>query len=170
MLDVLDPSKSCTASATSKPALDFFPNSDLETQNLLCFSTYRHLVYQNASKSTDLFFEEDLPVLAMPERTKPPPDESVTYSSGTHEGPPDLRILHYNDVYHVDSSSAEPVGGVARFMTLIEHYRDREKFSGQPDPITLFSGDAFNPSLESSVTKGMLTPLGFVILIYPRVS
>lgn len=52
---VLDPSKSCTASATSKPALDFFPNSDLETQNLVCFSTYR-LVYQNASKSTDLFF------------------------------------------------------------------------------------------------------------------
>lgn len=92
----------------------------------------------------------------MPERTKPPPDESVTYSSGPHDGPPDLRILHYNDVYHVDSSSAEPVGGVARFMTLIKHYREDEKFQGQPDPVTLFSGDAFNPSLESSVTKGML--------------
>ena len=91
----------------------------------------------------------------MPGRTTPPPDESVTYSSGAHNGPPDLRLLHYNDVYHVDSSSAEPVGGVARFMTLVKHYREDEKFGGQPDLITLFSGDAFNPSLESSVTKGM---------------
>ena len=91
----------------------------------------------------------------MPGRTTPPPDESVTYSSGAHNGPADLRLLHYNDVYHVDSSSAEPVGGVARFMTLVKHYREDEKFGGQPDLITLFSGDAFNPSLESSVTKGM---------------
>ncbi|KAI0473198.1 Metallo-dependent phosphatase [Xylariaceae sp. FL0804] len=86
--------------------------------------------------------------------TKPPPDESVTYSSGAHSGPPDLRILHYNDVYHVDSSSAEPVGGAARFMTLVNHYRDDAQFRGQPHLLTLFSGDAFNPSLESSVTKG----------------
>ena len=104
----------------------------------------------------------------MPERTTPPPNESVTYSSGTHEGPPDLRILHYNDVYHVDPSSAEPVGGVARFMPLMEHYRDREKFKGQPDLITLFSGDAFNPSLESSVTKGMITTVDLKLLLYPH--
>ncbi len=95
----------------------------------------------------------------MPERTKPPPSETVTYSSGTHDGPPDLRLLHYNDVYHVDSSSAEPVGGVARFMTLVKHYREDEKFQGQPDLLTMFSGDAFNPSLESSVTKGMFCAL-----------
>ncbi|KAI1874325.1 uncharacterized protein JN550_002904 [Neoarthrinium moseri] len=92
--------------------------------------------------------------LAMPEKSKPPPDESVTYSSGKHDGPPDLRILHYNDVYHVDSSSAEPVGGVARFMSLVKHYREDPKWKGQPDLVTLFSGDAFNPSLESSITKG----------------
>ncbi|KAI1081523.1 Metallo-dependent phosphatase [Whalleya microplaca] len=91
----------------------------------------------------------------MPEKKiKPPPDESVTYSSGTFDGPPDLRILHYNDVYHVDSSSSEPVGGVARFMTLVKHYKEDDKFKGQSNLITLFSGDAFNPSLESSVTKG----------------
>lgn len=96
----------------------------------------------------------------MPERTKPPPDESVTYSSGVRDkGAPDLRLLHYNDVYHVDPSSAEPVGGVARFMTLIKHYRESEEFQGQPDLVTLFSGDAFNPSLESSVTKGMFRNL-----------
>lgn len=67
---------------------------------------------------------------------------------------PSLRLLHYNDVYHVDSSSAEPVGGIARFMTLIKEYRDGEKFKGQPVLVSLFSGDAWNPSLESSVTKG----------------
>lgn len=90
----------------------------------------------------------------MPEKAKPPPDESVTYSSGTHDGPPDLRLLHYNDVYHVDSSSAEPVGGAARFMTLVQHYRDDAKWKDQPNLVTLFSGDAYNPSLESSITKG----------------
>ncbi|ORY68900.1 flagellar associated protein [Pseudomassariella vexata] len=88
------------------------------------------------------------------EKSKPPPDESVTYDSGNSNGPPDLRLLHYNDVYHVDPSSAEPVGGVARFMTLIKQYRDDETFKGQSDLLTFFSGDAFNPSLESSITKG----------------
>ncbi|KAI8630036.1 Metallo-dependent phosphatase [Xylariaceae sp. FL1651] len=84
-----------------------------------------------------------------------PPNESITYSSGSSSGgAPDLRILHYNDVYHVDSSSSEPVGGAARFMSLTQHYREGKQFAGQPDLITLFSGDAFNPSLESSVTKG----------------
>ncbi|OTB00986.1 hypothetical protein M426DRAFT_323880 [Hypoxylon sp. CI-4A] len=91
----------------------------------------------------------------MPDKkTEVPPDESITYSSGTHHGPPDLRLLHYNDVYHVDPSSSEPVGGASRFMTLIKHYEDDEKFQGQSELVTLFSGDAFNPSLESSVTKG----------------
>ncbi|KAI2618249.1 Metallo-dependent phosphatase [Hypoxylon sp. NC1633] len=91
----------------------------------------------------------------MPKRiTELPPDESVIYRSGTHDGPPDLRIAHYNDVYHVDQASSEPVGGVARFMTLMKHYEEDEKYKGQPELVTLFSGDAFNPSLESSVTKG----------------
>ncbi|KAJ3556500.1 hypothetical protein NPX13_g10121 [Xylaria arbuscula] len=92
----------------------------------------------------------------MPDRKNPPPNETVTYSSGAGNSgaAPDLRILHYNDVYHVDSSSSEPVGGVARFMTLIDQYRKGSQFEGQPDLLTFFSGDAFNPSLESSVTKG----------------
>ncbi|GAB1318380.1 hypothetical protein MFIFM68171_08590 [Madurella fahalii] len=82
-------------------------------------------------------------------------EPSVTFSSGQDVNtPPDLRLLHYNDVYHLDASSAEPAGGVARFMTVCKEYRDAERFRGQPDLITLFSGDAFNPSLESSVTKG----------------
>jgi len=91
----------------------------------------------------------------MPDKSSPPPpNESVTYSSGSHSTPPDLRLFHYNDVYHVDSASAEPVGGAARFQTLVDHYRTDDKFKDQPELLTFFSGDAFNPSLESSVTKG----------------
>ncbi|KAI9761837.1 MAG: hypothetical protein M4579_000777 [Chaenotheca gracillima] len=79
--------------------------------------------------------------------------ESVTFASG-RQGPPDLRILHFNDVYHVEAGSAEPVGGIARFQTLANEYRSDQRFAEQSKLITLFSGDAFNPSLESSVTKG----------------
>ncbi|KAJ5779880.1 hypothetical protein N7457_007600 [Penicillium paradoxum] len=78
---------------------------------------------------------------------------SVTYSSD-RTGAPDLRLIHFNDVYHVDSGSAEPVGGVARFQSLINHYRSHPQFVGQPDVLTFFSGDAFNPSIESTITKG----------------
>ncbi|KAK0622056.1 Metallo-dependent phosphatase-like protein [Bombardia bombarda] len=94
---------------------------------------------------------------------KPSASPVVTYSSGresaTPSSPPDLRLLHFNDVYHLDASSAEPVGGVARFVTLCNEYRSDspggvDRFPGQPELVTLFSGDAFNPSLESSVTKG----------------
>jgi 5'-nucleotidase len=82
------------------------------------------------------------------------PQEFETYSSGNTEGPPELRFLHYNDVYHVDASSAEPVGGFARFKTVCNYYRTDSRFKSQPELLTFFSGDAFNPSLESSVTKG----------------
>ncbi|KAL2059750.1 hypothetical protein VTL71DRAFT_10134 [Oculimacula yallundae] len=81
-------------------------------------------------------------------------EERITYTTEDVSSPPDLRLLHFNDVYHIDASSAEPVGGIARFKTLCNEYSDGEKFKGQPDVLTFFSGDAFNPSLESSVTKG----------------
>jgi 5'-nucleotidase len=87
--------------------------------------------------------------------TTPPADPIVTTSSGrADECPPDLRILHYNDVYHVDPSSAEPVGGISRFMTVVREYREDDRYAGQPDLIPVFSGDSFNPSVESTVTKG----------------
>ncbi|KAL4880622.1 hypothetical protein BJY04DRAFT_208026 [Aspergillus karnatakaensis] len=78
---------------------------------------------------------------------------SVTYSS-ERTGTPDLRLIHYNDVYHVESGSAEPVGGAPRFQSVMNYYRSHPSFEGQPAPLTFFSGDAFNPSLESTVTKG----------------
>ena len=52
------------------------------------------------------------------------------------------------------AGSAEPVGGIARFQAVANHYRSSPKYAGQPKLLTFFSGDAFNPSLESSVTKG----------------
>jgi 2',3'-cyclic-nucleotide 2'-phosphodiesterase (5'-nucleotidase family) len=76
---------------------------------------------------------------------------------GAPNTPPDLRLLHYNDVYHVEAGSREPVGGYSRFQTLVNYYRDDERFQGQPKVLTFFSGDAFNPSIESSITKGQRT-------------
>lgn len=73
---------------------------------------------------------------------------------GAPNSPPDLRFLHYNDVYHVEAGSAEPVGGYARFQTLVNYYRNDKKYEGQSNVLTFFSGDAFNPSIESSITKG----------------
>ncbi|KAF2001863.1 Metallo-dependent phosphatase [Amniculicola lignicola CBS 123094] len=102
----------------------------------------------------------------------PPPspsaEEQVVFPTGDNpavpDTPPHLRLLHYNDVYHIDASSAEPVGGIARFMTLVNYYREdgegrwRGRGEGEGEEgvgmLTFFSGDAFNPSLESSVTKG----------------
>ena len=84
--------------------------------------------------------------------------ESTTYDSGNHSGNPDLRILHYNDVYHVEPGSREPMGGLARFKTLCSYYQNDDQFKGQSELMTFFSGDAFNPSLESSITKGNFAP------------
>ncbi|KAM0306538.1 hypothetical protein HYE67_002552 [Fusarium culmorum] len=91
---------------------------------------------------------------------QPTAEPQVTYASGRVEqqgqtdSPPDLRLLHYNDVYHLDSSSAEPVGGLPRFISVCREYQEGEQYKDQPQALTLFSGDAFNPSLESTVTKG----------------
>lgn len=71
-------------------------------------------------------------------------------ASTKSQSSPDLRLIHLNDVYHcLEARSSDPVGGVARFQTVVNEYRN-----GQPDLLTFFSGDAYNPSLESSVTKG----------------
>jgi 5'-nucleotidase len=83
----------------------------------------------------------------------PTTDEVIVFGQDDQRTP-DLRLIHYNDVYHVDPSSAEPAGGVARFMTVCRQYNEDAKFKGQSKLLTFFSGDAFNPSLESSVTKG----------------
>ncbi|KAL8695983.1 MAG: hypothetical protein Q9224_003033, partial [Gallowayella concinna] len=93
----------------------------------------------------------------MPEDILAETSSSLTYASPflpSSSSPPDLRLLHFNDVYHIECGSAEPVGGIARFQSLRDFYADDARFKGQSELITLFSGDAYNPSLESSVTKG----------------
>ncbi|CAG8700457.1 11987_t:CDS:2, partial [Dentiscutata heterogama] len=62
-----------------------------------------------------------------------------------------LKILHFNDIYHLSPQKHEPVGGAARFATAIKEFR--ESYGGENSCI-FFSGDAFNPSVESSVSKG----------------
>lgn len=59
-----------------------------------------------------------------------------------------LTVLHYNDVYNIDQNTlTEPVGGAARFKTAI-------KSCSHLNPLVLFSGDAFNPSMLSTFTQG----------------
>ncbi|KAI9502473.1 Metallo-dependent phosphatase-like protein [Coemansia spiralis] len=62
-----------------------------------------------------------------------------------------LRILHFNDVYHVAPGSSEPVGGAARFGSLLHKLQLEENAA---PTLTLFSGDAYFPSLESSISRG----------------
>ena len=52
-----------------------------------------------------------------------------------------LTLLHFNDVYNVESrDKVEPVGGAARMRTAFKKYTDR-------NPLVLFSGDCFAPSI-----------------------
>ncbi|RZF33607.1 hypothetical protein LSTR_LSTR006985 [Laodelphax striatellus] len=58
-----------------------------------------------------------------------------------------LTILHFNDVYNVQPQREEPEGGAARFVAAI-------KAHSHLDPLVLFSGDVFSPSMLSTFTKG----------------
>jgi 5'-nucleotidase len=49
-------------------------------------------------------------------------------------------ILHFNDVYNIESNSQEPVGGAARFITVLEN------LISQKPTLVFFSGDALSPS------------------------
>lgn len=37
-----------------------------------------------------------------------------------------LHILHYNDVYNIESRATEPVGGAARFRTAVKQFSHLE--------------------------------------------
>lgn len=59
-----------------------------------------------------------------------------------------ITILHFNDVYNVDSTTQqEPIGGAARFLTAIRSFDEL-------NPLVLFSGDVFSPSMLSFFTQG----------------
>jgi 5'-nucleotidase len=68
-----------------------------------------------------------------------------------------LRFLHFNDVYNVDASSrGEVCGGAARFSSLVKSYfpGGSRYDAARGTPLVVFGGDAFNPSIMSTVTKG----------------
>jgi 2',3'-cyclic-nucleotide 2'-phosphodiesterase (5'-nucleotidase family) len=56
-----------------------------------------------------------------------------------------LTIFHFNDVYNVQPYSKEPKAGAAYFNSLLQ--REKKKYQ---QVLTLFSGDAFSPSLIST--------------------
>eukprot|EP00922_Rhytidocystis_sp_ex-Travisia-forbesii_P028850 GHVS01042283.1.p1 GENE.GHVS01042283.1~~GHVS01042283.1.p1 ORF type:complete len:658 (-),score=70.28 GHVS01042283.1:144-2117(-) len=67
-----------------------------------------------------------------------------------------ITILHFNDIYNIQpfvsgssssTNASDSQGGVSRFITALREH------SGE-HPLTLFSGDAFNPSLMSTHTRG----------------
>lgn len=65
-----------------------------------------------------------------------------------HKAADGITILHFNDVYNVDSTTTqEPIGGAARFLTAIKSFEDE-------NPVVLFSGDVFSPSMLSFFTQG----------------
>ncbi|KAL4997259.1 Metallo-dependent phosphatase-like protein [Aspergillus recurvatus] len=58
----------------------------------------------------------------------------------------EVQFVHFNDVYHVPSATL-----LTRFLNL---KRDFAASNPASQTLTLFSGDAFSPSLEASVLKG----------------
>ena len=52
-----------------------------------------------------------------------------------------LSILHFNDVYNVESrEKPEPIGGAARMVTAFKQFSDL-------NPLIIFCGDALSPSM-----------------------
>lgn len=56
-----------------------------------------------------------------------------------------LTIFHFNDIYNIQPHGEEPKGGAAYFNSLLQ--REKQKYR---HALTLFSGDAFSPSLLSN--------------------
>ena len=52
-----------------------------------------------------------------------------------------ITLIHFNDVYNVESREQEPIGGAARFCTAVKSYAPQ-------NPMILFSGDIFAPSIS----------------------
>ncbi|XP_065187556.1 mannosylglucosyl-3-phosphoglycerate phosphatase-like [Sycon ciliatum] len=65
-----------------------------------------------------------------------------------------IEFIHFNDVYNVESRTKEPVGGAARMVHRIGEIRKRASENALPEPVVIFSGDAFNPSVMSTITQG----------------
>ena len=69
-----------------------------------------------------------------------------------------LTILHFNDVYNVNGFEKEPKGGAARFRTMLLRHGARRNYDEPGESLVVFSGDAFAPSVVSTVLKGAQMP------------
>ncbi|KAI6116926.1 Metallo-dependent phosphatase-like protein [Pisolithus croceorrhizus] len=71
-----------------------------------------------------------------------------------------LPILHWNDVYRVTPQKVSPGStetiDVTRFASFLDNIRSQwtTRSDGARDGLSLFSGDLFSPSMESTVTRG----------------
>jgi len=75
-----------------------------------------------------------------------------------------ITLIHFNDVYNVEPRDVEPVGGAARFLTAVKSLKEL-------NPLILFSGDIFAPSIMSTFTQGeqmvpVLNQLGTHCAVY----
>ena len=68
----------------------------------------------------------------------------VEYSANTK-----ITLAHFNDVYNIEPGAREPVGGASRLKGVINKLEAEGK-----KPVVTFGGDAYNPSLMSTVTRG----------------
>ncbi|KAI0031814.1 Metallo-dependent phosphatase [Vararia minispora EC-137] len=74
--------------------------------------------------------------------------------------PVQLPIIHWNDVYRVRPQKISPKSSetidVTQFSALLDDIRIRwlERQDGNREGLSLFSGDVFSPSVESTVTRG----------------
>ncbi|KAL1465097.1 hypothetical protein WDU94_004691 [Cyamophila willieti] len=58
-----------------------------------------------------------------------------------------ITIIHYNDVYNVEDRKEEPRAGAPRFVSAVKSF-------SALNPLVLFSGDVYSPSMLSTFTKG----------------
>ena len=65
-----------------------------------------------------------------------------------------IQLVHFNDCYNIEPAAREPVGGAARFVAEVK----RRCTKGDAPPLVVFSGDIYNPSLLSTITKGKQMP------------
>ncbi|KAG2448377.1 hypothetical protein HYH02_006959 [Chlamydomonas schloesseri] len=78
-----------------------------------------------------------------------PPAAKPSLTPAAAPGPRSLTIAHFNDVYLIEPGQREPVGGAARLATKVKELKSQGE-----NPLVLFSGDAYNPSLMSTMTMG----------------
>jgi 5'-nucleotidase len=85
-----------------------------------------------------------------------PAPPCVTHTTITHPPifcPSRCPLQHFNDVYTIEPGNFKPgdptaiAGGAARFASKLSEFK-------AANPLVLFSGDAFNPSSLSQITKG----------------